>query len=66
MIGRDLEIFCRVNNLLDKQYANFGILGQNYFTGPHRTFEADNPATEQFRSYGAPRGIWAGLRYSWR
>lgn len=64
-IGRDLEIFCRVNNLLDKQYANFGILGQNYFMGPNRSFEADNPVTEQFRGYGAPRGIWAGLRYSW-
>ncbi|WP_255364836.1 TonB-dependent receptor [Collimonas sp. OK242] len=65
-ISRDLEFFARVNNLLDKRYANFGILGRNYFNGPGHAYDAANPAIEQFRGYGAPRGIWAGLRYSWK
>ncbi|SFH67607.1 Outer membrane receptor proteins, mostly Fe transport [Collimonas sp. OK307] len=65
-ISHDLEFFARVNNLLNKQYANFGILGQNYFNGPNQSYDAVNPTIEQFRGYGAPRGIWLGLRYSWK
>jgi iron complex outermembrane recepter protein len=63
--GKNLELFARVNNLLDKQYANFGVLAQNFFTGPGRTFDGDNPMPEQFRGFGAPRGAWVGLRYRW-
>ena len=61
----NLEMFARVNNLFNREYANFGILGRNFFAGPNRTFDGDNPANEQFRGYGAPRGAWIGLRYSW-
>jgi iron complex outermembrane receptor protein len=59
------DVFARVNNLFNRQYANFGILGENVFTGPGRSFDPDNAAPEQFRGYGAPRGIWVGTRYSW-
>ncbi len=67
-LGRDLELFARVNNLFDRRYANFGVIGENFFTGPNRTFgpaAGVDPATEQFRSPGVPRGAWAGLRYRW-
>ncbi len=60
------ELFARVDNLLNREYANFGILGRNVFTGPGRSFDGENALGEQFRGYGAPRGIWLGLRYSWR
>lgn len=59
------EVFARVSNLFDRQYANFGVLGQNVFTGPQRSFDPGNPLAEQFRGYGAPRAIWVGTRISW-
>ena len=63
--SRDIELFGRVNNLFDREYANFGILGRNAFVGPDRGFDNANAVNEQFRGYGAARGIWIGLRYSW-
>ncbi|HEY3784315.1 MAG TPA: TonB-dependent receptor [Steroidobacteraceae bacterium] len=62
-----LEIFTRVSNLFDRRYSNFGILGENFFTGPDRTFGPTagvDPREEQFRGPGAPLGIWLGIRYS--
>jgi outer membrane receptor protein involved in Fe transport len=64
-VSPKLELFGRINNALGKQYSNFGVLGQNYFTGADRSFDGNNPNVEQFRSYAAPRGIWVGVRTSW-
>jgi outer membrane receptor protein involved in Fe transport len=64
-IAKGFELFLRVNNLFDRRYANIGVLGSNVFTGPNRSFDGTNPVNEQFRGYGAPRGAWIGLRYSW-
>jgi outer membrane receptor protein involved in Fe transport len=64
-LSKGFEIFGRVSNLFDRHYANFGILGENFFTGPGRTFDAVNTTREQFRGPGAPRGAWVGLRYQW-
>ena len=63
--GKDVELFGRVNNLFDREYANFGILGRNVFATPGQGFDGANPRAEQFRGYGAPRGVWMGVRYSW-
>lgn len=52
-------------NLFDKQYSNFGILGQNFFAGPGHTFDGNNPVNEQFRGPWVPRGTWVGLPYRW-
>lgn len=65
-VTKNIEFFARVNNLFDRQYANFGILGRNAFVGPNQSFDNANAVGEQFRGYGAPRGAWAGLRYSWQ
>ena len=62
---KEVELFARVNNLFDRTYANFGLLGHNNFANPQRNFDPANGLAEQFRGYGAPRGIWIGVRYSW-
>lgn len=59
------EVFARVTNLFNRKYANFGILGQNFFTGPGNTFDGNHPVNEQFRGPGAPHALWMGLRYRW-
>ena len=64
-VNKALEFFARVNNLFDRKYANFGILGENVFTGPNRSFDPDNAVAESFRGLGAPRGAWVGGRYEW-
>ncbi|HMX15482.1 MAG TPA: TonB-dependent receptor [Rhodocyclaceae bacterium] len=65
VLGKGTELFGRVANLFDRRYANFGVLGENFFTGPGRSFNATAPAAEQFRGPGVPRGVWVGLRYQW-
>jgi iron complex outermembrane recepter protein len=63
-VSKKLQLFGRVNNLFDKTYANFGVLGENLFPQPDKQFTGPgNGVVEQFRSLGAPRGIWLGLRY---
>ncbi|MEC5404535.1 TonB-dependent receptor [Paraburkholderia sp. MPAMCS5] len=65
-VTRQLQVFASVTNLLDKRYASFGALGDNFFNGPNHTFDGANPANEQFVGPGAPRGFWVGLRYAWK
>jgi len=64
-LAKGVEVFARVVNLCDKRYWNFGVLGQNFWTGPGRTFDGTNTVNEQFRGPGVPRGAWVGLRYQW-
>jgi outer membrane receptor protein involved in Fe transport len=61
--SRQLSFFGRINNLFDREYETLGVLGENFFNGPGRTFDAGNVTGEQFRSAAAPRGIWVGLKY---
>jgi outer membrane receptor protein involved in Fe transport len=63
-----VALFAQVDNLFDRHYANFGLLGSNAFTGPDRTFgpaAGVAAAPEQFRALGAPRGVFAGVRGTW-
>jgi iron complex outermembrane recepter protein len=62
---KNIEIFARVVNLFDRKYANFAVLGENFFTGPGGSFDAASARAEQFRGIGSPRGGWIGLRYEW-
>jgi outer membrane receptor for ferrienterochelin and colicin len=62
-IARDWQVFAKIDNLFDRAYQNFGILGSNYFRGPGNTFDASLAGPEQFRSPGAPFGAWVGIRY---
>nr|WP_236077319.1 TonB-dependent receptor [Paraburkholderia domus] len=65
-VTKQLQLFAHVNNLFDKRYADFGILGQNSFNGPGHSFSPDAVTNEQFLGMGAPRGVWVGLRYAWK
>ena len=64
-LTKHLQVFARVDNLFNRQYANFGVLGQNFFNGPGHSFDGSNVSNEQFVAPGAPRGAWVGLRYAW-
>ncbi|MBN3758211.1 TonB-dependent receptor [Paraburkholderia sp. Tr-20389] len=65
-VTKQLQVFATVKNLLNKHYANFAILGQNFFNGPNHTFDPTGVTNEQFLGIGAPRGVWVGLRYAWK
>ena len=60
-----VTLFAQVDNLFDRRYANFALLGANVFTGPEASF---GPAAgiaavnEQFRALGSPRSVWLGVR----
>ncbi|MBI3529106.1 MAG: TonB-dependent receptor [Betaproteobacteria bacterium] len=61
---KQLMFFGRINNVFDKDYETLGVLGENFFNGPGRTFDASNVTGEQFRSTGAPRAFWVGVKYT--
>ena len=67
LVSKSLEVFARVNNVFDRRYSNFGVVGESFFTGPGRTFgpaAGVDPVNEQFRGPGAPIGAWIGVSYS--
>jgi iron complex outermembrane recepter protein len=60
-----VTLFAKIDNLFDRRYANFGLLGSNVFTGPDRSFGPAvgiAPVNEQFRALGSPRGVFVGVR----
>ena len=63
-VAKNLQLFARIDNVFNRRYANFGVLGDNVFTGPSQGFDAANPRAEQFRGNGTPRGAWAGVQYT--
>ena len=60
------ELFARIDNVFDREVANFGILGRNVFPNPARTFDPANAVSEPFLGLVPPRGAWIGLRYAWK
>jgi outer membrane receptor protein involved in Fe transport len=62
-VAPGLQLFASIVNFLNKRYATFGALGENFFTGPGNSFDAANAQSEQFRTPGAPFGVWAGVAY---
>jgi outer membrane receptor protein involved in Fe transport len=62
-VTEQLQIFGKVSNLFDTDYEVFGVLGENFFNGPGFTYDRNLADPEQFRTPGAPRGIFVGLRY---
>lgn len=65
-LGAAWEAFANVDNLFDRRSSSFGVLGQNVFTAPGQTFDPAGTSwrSEQFRTAGAPRGVWIGI--TWR
>lgn len=62
-VARGLQVFASVVNLFNRRYATFGALGENFFSGPGNSFDAANAQSEQFRTPGAPFGVWVGVAY---
>jgi iron complex outermembrane recepter protein len=62
-IAKSVQVFARINNLLNKEYATGGFLTTNTFN-PNGTFRfnSDDWTNENAISPGAPFGIWAGVR----
>jgi outer membrane receptor protein involved in Fe transport len=60
------DIFARLVNVFDKQYATAGFLTTSSFT-PNGTFIPDpnNRPNENAVSPAAPRAIWVGMRVRW-
>ena len=50
-----------MDNLFDRRYRSFGLLGRNFF--PAGSFDPGAAAPEQFAVPGAPRSVWLALRY---
>ena len=51
--AKNWELFARVDNVFNRDYANFGILGSNVFPSPGRTFD---PANAGRRAVSRARG----------
>lgn len=62
--NKQLSFFGRIDNVFDRDYQTLGVLGENFFNGPGRTFDATNVTNDQFRSAGAPRAFWVGIKYT--
>ncbi|HXM81892.1 MAG TPA: TonB-dependent receptor [Burkholderiales bacterium] len=65
-VRREWEVSLKVDNLFDRRYQSFGVLGRNFFTGPGGTLDAAAATAEQFVTPGAPRAVWIALRYEAR
>jgi outer membrane receptor protein involved in Fe transport len=65
-IAKQVQLFARVANLLDKKYATAGFLTSNSFT-PSGAFIANpnNWSNENAVSPSEPLGVWAGVRVDW-
>ena len=65
-LNSNWKVFAKMNNVFDRNYATFGLLGSNEFTGPGNSFST-NPASwnnnDQFRTPAAPRAGWVGITY---
>jgi len=65
-VTKHAEIFARLVNLFDKQYATAGFLNTSSFS-PNGTFIPDpnNRPHENAVAPAAPRAIWVGMRVRW-
>jgi len=59
------SMFARIDNLLDRRYFTYGLLGENVLTASGNTFDPTGATwrPEQFRTVGAPFGAWIGVTY---
>lgn len=58
-LNENFTFFARVTNLLDDDYENFGLLGED----PTEILPGLADDRPLFLGIGAPRGAWLGLRY---
>jgi outer membrane receptor protein involved in Fe transport len=61
-LARGWQLFATLDNVFDRRYATFAQLGANFFTGAGGSFDPSNVQAEQFRTPGAPRAAWIGIK----
>jgi iron complex outermembrane receptor protein len=64
--SRHWQLSLKVDNLFDRRYSSFGLLGSNFFAGPGNTYDPAGARPEQFLAPGAPRSMWLALQYESR
>jgi outer membrane receptor protein involved in Fe transport len=64
--SRHWQLSLKIDNLFDRRYSSFGLLGSNFFTGPGNTYDPAGATPELFVAPGAPRTVWASLQYQTR
>ena len=64
--SRHWQLSLKVDNLFDRRYSSFGLLGSNFFSGPGNTYDPAGATPEQFLAPGAPRSVWLALQYESR
>ena len=64
-LDKNWQLFVKINNLFDKNYATYGLVGANQFTGEGNSYTTDVTAwtPTQFRTPAAPRAAWIGFTY---
>jgi len=60
VLNKTFEIFTRINNVLDKDYATFGLLGENPAELGIASFAQFS--NSRFLGPGAPRSVFAGIK----
>jgi outer membrane receptor protein involved in Fe transport len=66
-LGASWQLFAKVSNVLNKDYASAGQLARASFDAQGRFIaDRDDWRSEQFVGPGAPRAGWIGLRYAMR
>ena len=64
-LARNWDVLAVINNVFNRQYQTFGVLGQNVFTRPGQAFDNSGASfrMEQFRTAAPPRAAWIGITY---
>lgn len=64
-LGSRWELFARMDNVLDEDYASGGILAENSFDAAGNFLtNPNNWEDETFYAPGAPRAVWVGVKYA--
>jgi len=64
LIGRQWQLFARIDNVLDEEYSTAGILAENSFDASGAFVpDASLWEDETFYAPGAPRAFWVGVKY---
>lgn len=63
---KGLNFFVRVNNVFDKKYASYATLGYNMFPGGQLVQPGSEAEGAVFYAPGAPRAVFAGVRYEFK
>ncbi len=66
-IGKSTDLFVRIANAFDKNFATAGFLTSNSFN-PNGSYRADPDAWthENAVSPAQPRAVWVGMRFRWQ